>query len=101
MLFWHLLCPWTKPLEVLYVLWLQLLKSKLTKFLLELNTNESLKKTAKEQAGLERDQDFQISNLINYNIDNNIVAELLKKHLSNTNFTGASVHNNNIIIVVT
>lgn len=100
MLFWHLLCPWTKPLEVLYVLWLQLLKSKLTKFLLELNTNDSLKKTAKEQAGLERDQDFQISNLINYNIDN-IVAELLKKHLSNTNFTGASVHNNNIIIVVT
>ena len=64
--------------------------SKLAAFLLELNTNESLKKAAKEQAGLKRDQDFQITNLINYNIDN-IVAELLKKHLSNTNFTGTSV----------
>jgi hypothetical protein len=60
-------------------------------FLLELNTNESLKESAKEQAGLKRDQDVQIAKLINYNID--IVAELLKKHLSGINFTGASVHN--------
>ena len=68
-----------------------IIDSKLAAFLLELNTNESLKKAAKEQAGLKWDQDFQITNLINYSI-NNIVAELLKKHLSNTNFIGASVH---------
>ena len=68
-----------------------IIDSKLVTLLIELNTNESLKKAAKEQAGLKQDQDFQISNLINYNIDN-IAAELLKKHLSDTNFTGASVH---------
>jgi hypothetical protein len=64
-------------------------------FLLELNTNESLKEAAKEQAGLKRDQDVQIANLINYNID--IVSELQKKHLSSINFTGASVH---MIVVI-
>ena len=56
--------------------------------LLELNTNQSLKEAAKEQAGLKQDKDFQITDF-NYNVV--IVAELLKKHLSKINFNGASV----------
>ena len=56
--------------------------------LLELNTNQSLKEAAKEQAGLKQDKDFQITDF-NYNVDT--VAKVLTKHLSNINFTGASV----------
>ena len=56
--------------------------------LLELNTNQSLKESAKEQAGLKQDKDFQITDF-NYNVDT--VAKVLTKHLSNINFIGVSV----------
>ena len=57
-----------------------------------MNANQSLKEAAKEQAGLNQNKKFQITDF-NYNVD--IVTELLKKYLSSINFTGESVHNIN------
>ena len=57
--------------------------------LLELNANQSLKEVAKEQAGLNQDADFQITDF-NYNVDT--VTKVLMKHLNNINFIGASVY---------
>ena len=56
--------------------------------LLELSANQSLKEVAKEQAGLNQDADFQITDF-NYNVDT--VTRVLMKHLNDINFIGASV----------
>ena len=56
-----------------------------------MSINETLNNLAKEQAGVQNENnlEFEITDF-NYNVD--VVANLLKKHIEDTNYVGVSVY---------